>query len=165
MVRIFTHSYRELGVHKQNWIPEQRRASLRQASLLVCLLCAFGWIFPAAAPAAMDENAFVRLCADAKPEAIRKALQEGANPNAKATSRRINKTRSIIFESESALLLVASEPEKAQILLDAGADVNAASRMGETPLMRAARACPVRRTLSGKLLFVEDEAGGPGSAG
>ncbi|HCR14389.1 MAG TPA: OsmC family protein [Solidesulfovibrio sp.] len=32
-------------------------------------------------------------------------------------------------------------------------------------LLRAARACPVRRTLSGKLLFVEDEAGGPASSG
>ena len=32
-------------------------------------------------------------------------------------------------------------------------------------LLRAARACPVRRTLSGKLLFVEDEAGGSASAG
>jgi len=32
-------------------------------------------------------------------------------------------------------------------------------------LLRAARACPVRRTLSGKLLFVEDEADGPASAG
>ena len=112
---------------------------------------------------AMPDFKFIALCKEGKPEAIRKALNEGANVNAKNhigetalmfavkhNNRRA--VRAILdagpdinargYEGQNALMYAArfnNDSEIIRLLLYAGADVNAKDSNGWTPLMSAVR--------------------------
>lgn len=83
-----------------------------------------------AAPAlAGADDDFIDLCGRGTPEAVRAAIDAGANVNARDDDR------------ETALMEAAeknSNPEVITVLLKAGADVNARDDDGETALIRAA---------------------------
>ena len=124
--------------------------------LLVCVLCA---VLAAPGWAAMSDGEFLALCYKGTPEEIRAALEAGANVNARGeylylydwcgTGPRSLHSDGILGltvardnSGWTALMWAAeynSNPEVIDVLLKAGADVNAKDQDGQTALMSAAR--------------------------
>lgn len=78
---------------------------------------------------ASSDIAFIKLCARGTPEAVRSAIEAGANVNARDD------------DHETALMMAAEKnpnPEVTALLLRAGADVNARDEDGDTALIKAA---------------------------
>ena len=116
-------------------------------------LCAAFALCAASAFAAMPDGEFVNLCAEGTVAQVKRALKNGANPNARDSELPLN-LGDADYTGWTALMRAVERKDEALVrtLLSAGADVNAASRrpadlkpedfpsleFGETPLMVAA---------------------------
>ncbi len=127
-------------------IPTARPLSRRPSGFLAAFLLCLGLLVAPAVQAAMPDAEFVQLCVEGDLAAVRRALQEGANPNA------ADDTGTIRYEGDkasNALICAASKShlDLVNLLLAAGADPNAANKRGGTALMAANDDVRVAQTL------------------
>ena len=78
-------------------IPTARPLSRRPSGFLAAFLLCLGLLVAPAVQAAMPDAEFVQLCVEGDLAAVRRALQEGANPNA------ADDTGTIRYEGDKAL--------------------------------------------------------------
>lgn len=117
-------------------IPTARPLSRRPSGFLAAFLLCLGLLVAPAVQAAMPDAEFVQLCVEGDLAAVRRALQEGANPNAADDTGTI---RYEGYKASNALICAASKShlDLVNLLLAAGADLNAANKRGGTALMAA----------------------------
>jgi hypothetical protein len=107
------------------------------SSALILYVMAFLLCAALQSKAGMPPDDFISLCASAGPDAVRDALDKGADPHVLWTGpNQISKTRPLIYQGDSALaacLRNRADIETARMLLDAGVNPDPWSR-GKSPL-------------------------------
>ena len=118
---------------------------LRRLSMILALCLALVVVGGGAASAAMNtknwedkqkHNEFIQLCSYGSASEVQAALAKGANPNTLGWDGTGREAWGSVTPLGAATYWNEDKPEVANILLKAGADVNARDTFGETALMR-----------------------------
>jgi ankyrin repeat protein len=109
---------------------------LRRLSMALALCLALVMVAGHAASAAMSDKKFIEICERGKVSEVKAALKKGANPNARYEYGMAGTVLSGII-SQGNDRGQHQNPEVIRALVQAGADVNARDKNGETVLMYA----------------------------